>query len=256
MRKTARRAVKVENVTEIDGEGKFSALVSVFGVLDSYREVVMPGAFKDSLAALGENPLPILWNHQWGDLDAHLGSAVGRETDEGLVLDIEMDPEDANAMKVYRLLRQKRIREFSIGGFEWPEDVEQFLWDDGEPAWKVHRFDLVETSVVLRGANAETRVLSGFKSLEAAIEAVEAADPHVEDPAPPAVEEVRVEDPPTPPAEPVTPAPTDTPPAPPAEDAPQGADDAGAPPAASKGTATLAAAYLAITRPLGRGSSN
>ncbi|OOB90740.1 HK97 family phage prohead protease [Rathayibacter sp. VKM Ac-2630] len=243
MRKTVRKALTVESVTDLDDEGRFSALVSVFGVLDSYREVVQPGAFKDSLARLGDDPLPILWNHRWDDLAAHLGGATGRETDEGLVIDAQLDREDPLAMKVYRLLKQKRIKEFSIGGFEWPEDVEQFLWEDGEPAWKVHRFELVEVSVVLRGANAETRLL-GVKSLEAALEAVEAADPHAEDPAPPEAAEIRADDPPVPPAT------QDSPPAlEPDEDAPQGADEAGTPPAESSPTRQLAAALLALTRP-------
>ena len=160
-----------------DDTGTFRALVSVFGVVDSYDEVIMPGAFTKSLEEFGDNPIPILWNHDWYDLDAHLASAKGVETDEGLEIEAQFDMDDPAAQKAYRLLKSGRIREFSIGGYE-PSGAVRLSERDGKDVWEIHEFKLVEVSLVLRGANPDTRLID----VKSAAELVDAT----KDPAPPA----------------------------------------------------------------------
>lgn len=153
-RKTFPLALKATD----DETGTFRALVSVFGVVDSYDEEIMPGAFTKSLEQFGDDPIPILWNHQWGAMDAHLASAKGIETDEGLEIEARFDMEDPASVKAYRLLKSKRIKEFSIGGFE-PSGGVRLVEKDGRDVWEIHEFELVEVSLVLRGANPETRLI-------------------------------------------------------------------------------------------------
>lgn len=138
--------------------GTFTALVSAFGVVDSYDEEVMPGAFAKSLERFGDDPIPIMWNHQWGALGAHLGGAKGIETDEGLVIEGWFDMDDPDAVKAFRLLKSGRIKEFSIGGFEPSEGI-RLVEKDGRDVWQVYEFELVEVSLVLRGANPDTRLI-------------------------------------------------------------------------------------------------
>lgn len=141
-----------------DETGTFRALVSVFGVVDSYDEMIMPGAFTKSLERFGDDPIPILWNHQWGEMDAHLASAKGVETDEGLEIEAHFDMDDPASVKAYRLLKSGRVKEFSIGGFE-PSGGVRHAEKDGRDVWEIHEFELVEVSLVLRGANPETRLI-------------------------------------------------------------------------------------------------
>ncbi|HEY9310245.1 MAG TPA: HK97 family phage prohead protease [Microbacterium sp.] len=138
--------------------GVVTALVSAFGVVDSYDEEIMPGAFKTSLERFGDDPIPILWNHQWAVMDAHLAEAKGEETDEGLVVTMQFDLEDTTSAKAFRLLKSKRIKEFSVGGFEPSEGIRR-VEKDGRDIWQIYEFELVEVSLVLRGANPETRLI-------------------------------------------------------------------------------------------------
>lgn len=138
--------------------GIVTALVSAYGVVDSYDEEIMPGAFTKSLERFGDDPIPILWNHEWGVMDAHLAEATGEDTDEGLVMTMQFDMDDPTSVKAFRLLKSRRIKEFSIGGFE-PSDGIRRVEKDGQTIWQVYEFELIEVSLVLRGANPETRLI-------------------------------------------------------------------------------------------------
>ncbi len=62
-------------VKAADDAGQIEGYVSVFGVRDSYNELVMPGAFADSLAKHkreGTKPL-MLWQHNPDRANRRLG---------------------------------------------------------------------------------------------------------------------------------------------------------------------------------------
>lgn len=154
-----RALVKAAN--EGDAEGTFSALVSVFGNEDSYGDVVMPGAFADTLAEWkgSGNPIPVIWSHDWSDPFSHIGAVTdAEETDRGLevtgVLDLEGN---AKAQQVYRLLKSGRVTQFSFafdvtdGGFETHE---------GEDVYAIRGVKLYEVGPTLIGANQETELLA------------------------------------------------------------------------------------------------
>ncbi len=161
-----------------DEAGRVVALVSAFGVIDDQDEELMPGAFKAALERRGDAPFPFMWHHKWDDLGAHLGGFTGEETDEGLVIDIQFDMDDPDGQKAYRLVKSGRVREFSIGGFEPSDSVRREKRGDRE-IWAVYEFDLVETSLVLRGSNPATRVID----VKTAAELVAAVE-HEEHPTP------------------------------------------------------------------------
>ncbi|WEV59680.1 HK97 family phage prohead protease [Bifidobacterium sp. ESL0728] len=138
------------------GEGKFTALVSAFGVEDSQGQIIEPGAFAESLKAFDEKtPLPVLWDHQWDDIWAHIGSAQASETDEGLQIEAQLDMNNPTAQQAYSLLSQGRVHEFSIGGYEDPSQIETD--DDGTE--HVKQFELAEVSMTLKGANPDTKLI-------------------------------------------------------------------------------------------------
>jgi hypothetical protein len=84
--------------------------VSVFGNKDSYGDVVMPGAFADSLAAwkASGNPIPVYYSHRMDDPDFNIGYVLdAEETDKGLQVHAKLDLDDdaKKAKQVYRLLK-------------------------------------------------------------------------------------------------------------------------------------------------------
>jgi HK97 family phage prohead protease len=152
--KQVRKTFKAD--MDVGGEGRFTALVSTFGTVDSQMEEIEPGAFTEGLKAFSDkHPLPILWDHQWDDIWAHIGTATAEQTKDGLIVEAQLDMENPTAKQAYRLLSQGRVHEFSIGGFEPDESVTA----DDDGTRHVGRFDLAEVSLTLKGANPDTQLI-------------------------------------------------------------------------------------------------
>ncbi|MET9158281.1 HK97 family phage prohead protease [Streptomyces parvulus] len=161
---------KVKAAGPADGlaEGQFTALVSVFNNEDSYGDVVRPGAFTQTLqewAAKGDN-IPVIWAHQWSDPFSHIGHVVKAvETLQGLEVTGQIDDlmgDDVNetARQVYRLLKGRRVTQFSFAF-----DVSEGGWiNDDEHPWggyyELRRLDLHEVGPCLLGVNRETELLA------------------------------------------------------------------------------------------------
>jgi HK97 family phage prohead protease len=134
-------------------EGQIEGYASVFGVRDSYNEVVMPGAFAESLAKHqreGTYPL-MLWQHNpdepigvWNELSDDGKGLMGkgqllkgvRRADEALIM-----------------LKAGAIQGMSIGYRE----VDVKPSDKGEPRHLI-KLDLLEASIVSFPANRRARV--------------------------------------------------------------------------------------------------
>lgn len=152
-------------------DGEFIAYASVFGNRDSYGEVVEKGAFADSLAewSKGDNPIPLLWGHNFADPDYNLGylkEAV--EDDRGLKVHAVLDMESPKSAQVYRLLKSGRVAQMSFAfDVEKESFVEPVSEDNGDGTktvtpgyWSLEKLKLHEVSVVPLGANQETEVLA------------------------------------------------------------------------------------------------
>lgn len=202
MTKAASVTVKAVGPTDPDqkadddsglGPGEFKALVSVFGNVDSYGDVVMSGAFSDVLAdyATRGAPIPVVWSHAWADVFAHIGHVdpgKATETPEGLEVIGKLDVDSpipaaaAVAQQVHRLLAQKRVSQFSFAF-----DVADAGWgvrgegDDTREVFELRKFAaLHEVGPCLVGVNRDTR-LDDVKALRA-----EFPRPKAETPDPPA----------------------------------------------------------------------
>lgn len=143
------------------GDGQFRAIVSVFDVVDSQGDVIRPGAFAHSIEQWkAGQPLPILYSHRWEDPYDNIGEVTDmQETAEGLEIAAQLDMSNPTAVQAFKLLKDRRCREFSIAGEE--SDVE-YVEDADDPYggyWNVKQFDLIEISICLRGSNPETRLL-------------------------------------------------------------------------------------------------
>lgn len=146
--KTKDFALQVKDLSE---EGTFEGYGSIFGNVDSYGEIVVPGAFGESLARHrreGTKPL-MLWQHNpdnpigvWEDLaeDGKGLRGTGR-----LLLDVQAGRE------AYSRVKAGAVQGLSIGYREIETEP------DGNNR-KLKKLDLMEISIVSFPANRRARV--------------------------------------------------------------------------------------------------
>lgn len=134
--------------------GVFEGYAAVFGVTDSVNDKIMPGAFRQSLAACraeGRLP-PLLWQH-----DPALPIGAWRELREdahGLYVKGELFVDDIpRAREAYRLLRENVVTGLSIG-----YRAKEQRRDHGTGARILSDIELVEISMVTFPANDLARV--------------------------------------------------------------------------------------------------
>ncbi len=144
-------AFKADKVGE---DGTFSGYGSVFGVLDSYREIVAPGAFAESLKALEDSgdPLPALWQHRW---DQPIGGYdLLAEDDRGLkVSGWLMVNEIPLAAQAHALMKRRVVKGLSIGYY-----VLEDSYNEKDRIRTLKKIDLQEISIVTFPANDEAQV--------------------------------------------------------------------------------------------------
>lgn len=157
-----------------DGEpaGEFEAVVSVFGNVDLGGDRIAPGAFTKSLSQWQESgdPIPVIWNHMWDNPDAHIGAIApgdAVETAAGLQVKGRIDLDNPFAAQVFRLLSQRRVKEFSFGYNVRDSRVEKGVNE-------LLDLDVIEVGPTLKGMNPATELLA-VKALAAVAEATEAA---------------------------------------------------------------------------------
>jgi len=135
-----------------DEKGIVEAIVSCFGNVDSYGEIVDKGAFVESL----QRKFPKgVWMHDWTIPVSKTLEA--KETDAGLYIKGQFNLDTQRGREAYSDLKFGTVDEFSIG-YSVEED---YLGEDGFRHLK--RLKLYEWSPVLVGANPATQVL-GVKS--------------------------------------------------------------------------------------------
>lgn len=141
-------------VKSVDENGRFSGYASVFGVLDSYRDVVAPGAFKKSLKRIAKTkrPLPALWQHK---SDEPIGGYDRLEEDdkglnvEGFLLIGQVQ----RATEAHALMKARIVSGLSIGFYTLDDS-----YNDKERVRTLKELDLVEVSPVTFPANEDARV--------------------------------------------------------------------------------------------------
>lgn len=142
-------------------EGQFTAYASVFGNVDSGGDIVMPGAFANTLAEwqLSGNYIPLLFGHNMEDPDYNIGYIVKAEEDDtGLLVTAQLDLENPKAKQVYRLIKGRRIDQMSFA-YDVVQKIETYLDGDMEVS-QLLELKLYEVSVVTVGANQETEILA------------------------------------------------------------------------------------------------
>lgn len=162
-------------IKELNEDGTFHGIASVYGEEDLGGDVIDKGAFKRTIAA---NPtVPVLWQHQ---TDEVIGMGAIKEWQNKLVIDGTLDMEDPTALKAYRKMKNKLVKGLSIG-FQTIKST----WEDIEgrmvrhvqelKLWEVSivTFPMLPAAQVTRVKNAEdsearvTRLEADFQALQA-----------------------------------------------------------------------------------------
>lgn len=148
------RPLKIKSVSE---SGEFEGYGSVFGNEDSWGDIVMPGAFEDTLdehKSAGTLPA-MLWQHK---TDEPIGVYTAMAEDEmglkvtGRLL-VDADP---LAKRAHAHMQAGSITGLSIGYSFY--DSEDWEWDSAKGAFLLHRVKLWEVSPVTFPANEEARI--------------------------------------------------------------------------------------------------
>ncbi|WP_425915937.1 HK97 family phage prohead protease [Pseudomonas sp. GWSMS-1] len=158
--KTKQRLDMPMTVKSVSDTGEFEGYGSVFGVEDSYGDVVVRGAFTASLerwAAKGRLPA-LLWQH-------NMSEPIGvytemREDETGLYVKgrllIDADP---LAKRAHGHMKAGSLSGLSIGYM-----LDDYEYDKEKGIWILKAIDLWEVSLVTFPANDEARI-SDVKSL-------------------------------------------------------------------------------------------
>ncbi|MBW8171800.1 HK97 family phage prohead protease [Ornithinimicrobium sp. Arc0846-15] len=164
-------------------EGQFQAIVSAFGNIDSYGDVVMPGAFVDSIAEWEASgaPIPSYYSHRMDDPDFNIGWVLeAKEVPEGLWVDVQLDIADpaatSKAPQVYRLMKGRRLKQFSFA-----YDIIEAGWaqrknaeGETEEYYELRKLAIHEVGPTPIGANNATELLAVKTATEHVVREVKA----------------------------------------------------------------------------------
>lgn len=146
------------DVKDVKSSGEFEGHASVFDAIDFYREVVMPGAFMDSIAEWKSKAKlpPVLWQHLRHE---PIGPLVEmREDDVGLFIRGQLLVDDVARAREARAL----MKSGAITGLSFGFDVDDEEYDSRAGILKLKKIDVWEVSVVTFPAN-EAAAVEGVK---------------------------------------------------------------------------------------------
>ena len=130
-----------EPLNAVDADGVFEGYASLFGMADLGKDVVMPGAFSDSLRKRGAPAVRLLWQHD-------PGQPIGRwllieEDRRGLRVRGKLNLAVERAREIHALMREGAVDGLSIG-FR----VERARAERPTSLRRLEKLDLWEISVV------------------------------------------------------------------------------------------------------------
>lgn len=141
-------------IKSISDSGAFTGYGSVFGVKDSDSDIVIKGAFTNSLNQWKEKGrLPaLLWQHKMDEPIGYYTKMV--EDDNGLYLEGQLlIDDDPLAKRAHAHMRAKSLSGLSIGYV-----LNDYDYDKEKSAFILKDIDLWEVSVVTFPANDEARI--------------------------------------------------------------------------------------------------
>lgn len=149
-------------IKAVNEDGFFSGYGAVFGNMDWYNDIILPGAFKGTLAKwANKNKLPpVLWNHSTNEPIGVYTKII--EDEKGLYVEGRLLVNDVpRAKSTHALLKAGAIDGLSIGyrtvksSYNEDTDIRELI-----------ELDLSEVSIVTAPANEESLITSVKSKLE------------------------------------------------------------------------------------------
>ena len=141
----------------VNADGRFAGYASVFDMVDNQRDMMMRGAFRDSLKDR-VHEVKLLWQHEArepiGYFTAMFEDKHGLYVEGQLLLDIE------KAREAYALMKKGVVSGLSIG-----YSPLRYTTDPDLGIRKLHKVALWEVSLVTFPANEASRVTT-FKGMD------------------------------------------------------------------------------------------
>lgn len=122
-------------------DGAFEGYASLFGIADQARDVVMPGAFRESLGKRGANGIKMLWQHDPA-MPIGVWESILEDT-RGLHVVGRLDLAVGKARELHALMRSGAVDGLSIG-FK----TERSRRDPKSGNRRLEKIDLWEISLV------------------------------------------------------------------------------------------------------------
>lgn len=138
-------------------DGAVEGYAAIFNIKDNGGDVIMPGAFSETIAARNGAPLPMLWNHSADNLIGNWTAAV--EDRRGLKVSGRINMGAPAGANLYPYLKDGTIRGLSIGFFTIDANR------DAKTGVRVlQKAELVEASFVLNGMHPKA-LLTAIKGM-------------------------------------------------------------------------------------------
>lgn len=132
-----------------DNDMTFEGYGSIFGNLDSWRDIVEKGAFARTIKN-NKSRIKILWQHDWWE---PIGKPLDlEEDDKGLFLKAKISDTDTGR-KAYTLMKDKVINELSIG-----YNIIKYEYDKEKDIRYLKEVKLYEISPVTWAANDKAKI--------------------------------------------------------------------------------------------------
>jgi len=158
--KTCPAQIKAAGTHEGTDEGIVEAIVAAYNV-DSVGDRIIPGAFAKTLARRKESGtvIPFVWSHKSDDPEYHIGEVLeAEERPEGLWVKARVDMDEPKAAKAYRLIKGRRIANYS---FAYDEiDVRPAAKSDDGAKQDLYELELHECGPTMIGANRMTSTVA------------------------------------------------------------------------------------------------
>jgi uncharacterized protein len=149
-----RLAFSFEEIKADDDTRTIEGFASVFNNIDSYSDIVMPGAFAKTLARR-KKPVPMLWQHDSREVIGKWDELEEREKGlfvKGKIIDTQ------TGLDAYKLVKEGAVSGMSIG-----YGTEKYEIDNDKGTRKLLEVKLYEVSLVTFPANERAQV-TGVKS--------------------------------------------------------------------------------------------
>ncbi len=99
--------IEIKGLSE---DGTFDGHGAIFGNIDSYGDIIEPGAFSRTLK--NQKVFPLLWSHQ---TDSPIGKFTAKQDKEGLKIRGELNLDIPKAKEVYSNMKKGIVTGLSIG---------------------------------------------------------------------------------------------------------------------------------------------